>query len=241
MSNLYPVLSQPTFVPDEMAALLDQSFLRPYFTAKELGAFCEDIIKYNMKVLAVNTMHVEEAAKILRGTDVEIGAAIGFPFGTHPPQVKAMELEYVIDKGAGSYDCVADVGAIKAHDWDRLRRDIEPVVKVGKKYGLKGKSIIESCYLTDEELVQAALIVKEMGMDYVKTSSGYAPGPTVYNTAGTNVHQVSLLKKTVGPDMGVKASGNVTNLQTAMEYLHAGASRLGTSKGVEIIRELMGM
>lgn len=239
MSNQYPILSQATFTPDEMAALLDQSFLRPYFTAKELKAFCEDILRYNMKVLAVNTLHVEEAAKILKGTDVEIGAAIGFPFGTHPPAVKAAELEYAISKGAGSYDCVTDVGAIKAHDWDRLRADIEPVVKVGKKYGLLGKSIIESCYLTDEELVQAALVVKEMGMDYVKTSSGYAPGPNLYNTVGTNIHQISLLKKTVGLDMGVKASGNVTDLQVAIEFLHAGASRLGTSRGVEIVKALM--
>ena len=240
MGKLYPVLSQPTFTPDEMAALLDQSFLRPYFTAAELKVFCDDILKYNMKVLAINSIYVEEAAKILKGTDVEIGVAIGFPFGTQPPKVKAMELEDAILKGAGCYDCVADIGAIKAHDWDRLRADIKPVVKVGKKYGLLGKSIIESCYLTDEEMVQAALIVKEMGMDYVKTSSGYAPGPNLYDTVGTNVHQVSLLKKTVGLDMGVKASGNVKDLQSAIEFLHAGASRLGTSRGVEIVRALMG-
>ena len=241
MNHLYPIFEKPTCTPDELAARLDQSFLRPYFTAKDLEVFCDNLREYNIKVLAVNTLHVEEAVKILKGYDVEINAAIGFPFGTHPPQVKAMELEHVITKGAQSFDCVADIGAIKAHDWDRLRRDIEPVIKVGKKYGLKGKSIIESCYLTDEELVQAALIVKEMGMDYVKTSSGYAPGPTAYNNVGTNVHEVSLLKKTVGLDMGVKASGNVTSLRTAMDYLHAGASRLGTSKGPEIIRELMGV
>lgn len=223
--------------PQEFARTLDHSFLRTYFTDRDLDIFCDDMKNYFLKYCSVSSGTVAETVKRLKGTDIQVGAAIAFPFGRFCPEIKAQELELSIQHGAAFYDMVVDVAAIKEHNWDRLRFDMETVQKVARKYDAPGKAILETCYLTDEEMIKAAQIAVEVGMDYVKTSSGYAPGPYKRATQDTNIYEIRLLKDTVGPDVGVKASTGCTSFDIALAYFKAGATRIGTDIAPQLVAE----
>lgn len=223
--------------PQDFAKMLDHSFLRTYFTCRELDIFCDEMKNFYLKYCSVSSGTVAETVKRLKGTDIQVGAAIAFPFGRFNSEIKAIELEQSFKDGALFYDMVTDVAAIKEHDWDRFRFDMEACQKVARKYNAPGKAIIETCYLTDDEMVKAAQCAVEVGMDYVKTSSGYAPGPWKRETQNTNTYEIRLLKDTVGQDVGVKASSGCTSYDIALAYLKAGATRIGTDIAAELVSE----
>ena len=161
--------------PEAFAKTLDHSFLKTFFTKRDLDIFCDDMKNYSLKYCSVSSITVPDAVARLKGTDIQVGAAIGFPMGRICPEIKAAELELAIRQGASFYDVIGDISAIKEHDWDRFMRDMEAVQKVARPLNIPGKVIIETCYLTDAEMVKAAQCAVEAGMDYIKTSSGFAP------------------------------------------------------------------
>ncbi|MHB1314692.1 MAG: deoxyribose-phosphate aldolase [Christensenellales bacterium] len=227
----YETITKSNFTQAELAKLIDHSLLFAYTTTDEILAFLKDIKEYKFGCACVNSIYTEMAAKELKGYDVLLATTIGYPWGTLPYELKVNEAEYVIKKGAGTIDYVISIGAAKGHDWDYLKKEMDAIKAVAVKYGVTCKAIIECCYLTDEEKVKSALIAKNAGFDFVKTSTGFGSG-------WCTVPDVKLLKETVGADMGVKASGKITDFKTALELLQAGASRLGTRAGVDILKSM---
>jgi deoxyribose-phosphate aldolase len=195
--------------------------------------FIDEIKDYDFKVACVNNCYTEYCANKLAGTDAIVGTAVSFPFGILTPDSKASELELTIKKGAGTVDVVCNIGAIKSADWELLYRDMASCVEVAHKYGLEIKAIIETCYLTKEEKIKACEIAIKADMDYVKTSTGFGTGAF---TSIATLGDVKLMKKTVGMDMGVKASGPITDYDTAVALINAGAHRIGSRKGVELLK-----
>ena len=157
--------------------------------------------------------------------------------GRISPEIKAAELALSIKQGAAFYDVIGDIAAIKEHNWDRFMRDMEACQKVAVPLGIPGKVIIETCYLTDAAMIQAAKCAVEAGMDYVKTSSGFAPTPYKNATQCTNTYEIRLLKDTVGPDVGIKASSGCDCFDTALKYIKAGATRIGTDIAPQLVAE----
>jgi len=164
-------------------------------------------------------------------SDAMVISVISFPFGSLPVSSKIAIVDNAIKDGAQGFDCVANIGAIKGGDWDTLKYEFEGLASTANKYGIESKVIIETSYLTDDEKVKAALIAKNAGITYVKTCTGFAA-----NCVGATVADIKLLKQTVGQDMGVKASSKIASYERAVELLNAGAHRLGTRAGVEVIR-----
>lgn len=209
-----------------LAAYIDHTLLKPEATAEDVKKLCAEAREHHFASVCVNPSYVKLAAEELRGSGVTACCVAGFPFGAHTPEAKAAETAQAVADGAGEVDMVINVGAVKSGDWDLVERDIAAVVKAAGKAGVK--VILETCLLTDGEKVRACEISKKAGAAFVKTSTGYSTG-------GATIHDVALMRKTVGPDMGVKASGGVRTYEDAVAMLEAGASRLGASAGVKII------
>jgi deoxyribose-phosphate aldolase len=201
----------------------------PQVAADQIAQLCFEARKYNFASVCVNPTHVELCADLLKGTDVKVCTVIGFPLGATDPKVKAFEAEEAIRGGATEIDMVINIGALKANDLKLVAEDIRGVVQVGHAHGVIVKCIIETALLTDEEKVTASLLAKEAGADFVKTSTGFAGG-------GATVEDVSLMRRVVGAEMGVKASGGVSSYQDAQEMVAAGATRIGASAGVRIVQ-----
>jgi len=240
MANIKPQhheIDTTRMTPKEFAKTLDHSFLKTFFTNRDLDIFCDDLKNYCIKYCSVSSITVPDAVKRVKGTDIQVGAAIGFPMGRFCPEIKAAELELAIRQGAAFYDMIGDIPAIKERDWDRFLRDMGIVQKVAIKHEVPGKVIIETCYLTDEEMVKAAQLAVEAGMDYVKTSSGFAPGTYKRAIQDTNIYEIRLLKDTVGPDVGIKASSGCNCYDTALAYFKAGATRIGTDIAPQLVAE----
>jgi deoxyribose-phosphate aldolase len=172
---------------------------------------------------------VKLCADLLKGTDVKVCTVIGFPLGATDPKVKAFEAEEAISDGATEIDMVINIGALKAGELKLVAQDIHGVVEVGHAHGAIVKVIIETSLLTEEEKVTACLLAKEAGADYVKTSTGFAGG-------GATIEDVTLMRRVIGPEMGVKASGGVKTFEDAQEMVAAGATRIGASAGVKILQ-----
>jgi deoxyribose-phosphate aldolase len=177
----------------------------------------------------VNPGWVHLCAQLLQGSPVKVCTVIGFPLGASAPEVKAFETQTAIDHGATEIDMVINIGALKARDLDLVAKDIRGVVQVAHSRGPIVKVILETVLLTDEEKTIGCLISKEAGADFVKTSTGFAGG-------GATVHDIELMRRVVGPDMGVKASGGVRTYEDAESLVKAGATRIGASAGVKIIQ-----
>lgn len=210
-------------------ALIDHTVLKTEATAEQIATLCEEARKYEFASVCVSPNRVAQAAKALEGSSVDVCTVIGFPQGTHTPAVKAFETEDAIKNGATEVDMVIAVGKMKDKDFDYVREDIAAVVNAAKGKALV-KVIIETCLLTDKEKVMACKLAKEAGADYVKTSTGFSTG-------GATIEDIRLMRETVGPDMGVKASGGIHTKEQAMALVEAGASRLGTSRSIAIIEE----
>lgn len=212
----------------ELKKYIDHTILSTDATEQQLDKLIAEAKEYDFMSVCVSPIWVSKCAQALKDTDVKVCTVIGFPQGTHTTATKVFETKDAIANGATEVDMVIPVGLLKQGNLDAVRADIAGVVEAAKGKALT-KVIIETCLLTDEEIVTVCQIAKEVGADFVKTSTGFS-------TAGATEHAVALMRKTVGPDMGVKASGGVRTLDDAKAMIAAGANRIGTSNGVAIVK-----
>lgn len=212
-----------------LAKYIDHTLLKPQATRAQIVALCAEAKEFGFASVCVNPCHIALAAKELAGTDVAPCCVIGFPLGACTTQVKGFEAADAVRGGAKEIDMVINIGTAKDGRWDDVEADIAYVVSsiAGKA---KLKVIIETCLLTDEEKVKACQAAVRAGADFVKTSTGFS-------TAGATPEDVALMRKTVGPDIGVKAAGGVRTYADAIAMIEAGASRLGASAGIAIIEK----
>lgn len=211
---------------NHLARTVDHTVLKPETERKTVEKFCKEAIEWNYASVCVNPTHVKLVAGLLKGTDVKVCTVIGFPLGANTSFVKAAETRDAIANGAQEVDMVINIGALKDGDYDLVSNDIKAVVDAAAGQA-KVKVIIETCLLTEQEKIKACLLAKRMGADFVKTSTGMSTG-------GATVEDITLMRKTVGPEMGVKASTGVNDREIALNLIRAGATRLGTSKGMII-------
>jgi deoxyribose-phosphate aldolase len=212
-----------------VAKMIDHTLLKPEATQQEIAQLCFEARKHGFASVCINPTWVKLCAQLLDGSQVKVCTVIGFPLGATAPEVKAFETDNAITHGASEIDMVINIGALKARDLDLVAKDILGVVKTSHARGAIVKVIIEAALLNDEEKTIACLLSKEAGADFVKTSTGFASG-------GATVHDVELMRKTVGPEMGVKAAGGVRTFEDAQNMIKAGATRIGASAGVKIIQ-----
>ena len=205
---------------------IDHTLLKPDASQEQIETLIEEAKKYDFASVCVNPTWVNFAAQALKATDVKVCTVIGFPLGANTPELKAFETSDAIQNGANEIDMVINIGALKSRNFDLVERDIRAVVEATK--GTLVKVIIETCLLTDDEKVRACQIAQKAGADFVKTSTGFSTG-------GATVEDVALMRKTVGPDMGVKASGGARSYEDALAFIKAGATRIGASSGVAIM------
>jgi len=215
---------------ENINCFIDHTILKPETTKEMVKKVCDEAKLHNFASVCVNPYYVNYAKKQLEGTNVKVTSVIGFPLGSTTKEVKAFEAKNAIENGADELDMVINVGALKDKDYDTVKEDIKAVVDVAKGKALV-KVIIETCLLTDEEKEIACKLSVEAGADYVKTSTGFSTG-------GATVEDVKLMRKVVGPKIGVKASGGIRDAKKALEMIKAGASRIGASSSVEIIKGL---
>ena len=226
------VLGQTASARD-WASLIDHTLLKPEATEDDIRRLCEEAARFHFASVCVNPTWVRASAGHLRGTNVPVCTVIGFPLGATLADVKAYEARRVIFDGAREVDMVINIGALKSGDDCAVEHDIRAVVEVAHEYDVVCKVIIETALLTDDEKVRACLAAKRAGADFVKTSTGFAKG-------GATVADVALMRQTVGPGLGVKASGGVRGLEDARKMVEAGATRIGASVGVKIAQEAAG-
>lgn len=214
----------------KIARMIDHTALKPDTTENQIIKLCEEAKEYHFASVCVNPTWVKKSAEQLAGTEVKVCTVIGFPLGANTPEVKAFETDQAIKDGATEVDMVINIGALKDGNNELVERDIKAVVDAAKGRALT-KVIIETCLLTDEEKVRACELAVKAGADYVKTSTGFSTG-------GATKEDIALMRKTVGPDIGVKASGGVRNAADAEAMIAAGATRIGASAGIEIVNGL---
>lgn len=212
--------------PADLAGYIDHTILKPEAGVADIKRICAEAREHRFASVCVNPSYIKLVAEELAGSGVTPCCVVSFPFGTHTPQAKAAETAEAVVNGAEEVDMVLNVGAVKSGDWALAERDIAAVVKAAGT--ARVKVILETCLLTDEEKVRACEISKRAGAAFVKTSTGYSSG-------GATVHDVELMRRTVGPDMGVKASGGIRTYEDAVAMIRAGADRLGASAGIRII------
>lgn len=212
----------------ELARKIDHTLLKPDATPDKIVQLCNEAMTYHFASVCVNPTHVKLCAKLLQGSDVKVCTVIGFPLGANTTAVKAYEAQNAIENGAQEVDMVINIGALKSGDNLVVAGDIRAVVETAHKLGALAKVIIETSLLTDDEKVVACKLAQEAGADFVKTSTGFSGG-------GATVADVALMRQTVGPAMGIKASGGVHNREEAEALIAAGATRLGASAGVKIV------
>jgi deoxyribose-phosphate aldolase len=217
----------------DWASLIDHTLLKPEATEDDIRRLCEEAAQHRFASVCVNPTWVRASACHLRGSNVPVCTVIGFPLGATLADVKAYEARRAIFDGAQEVDMVINIGALKSGDDCAVEHDIHAVVEVAHEYDVLCKVIIETALLTDEEKVRASLAAKRAGADFVKTSTGFAKG-------GATVADVALMRRAVGSDLGVKASGGVKGLEDARKMVEAGATRIGASVGVKIAQEAAG-
>jgi deoxyribose-phosphate aldolase len=213
----------------DLASLIDHTLLKQDATEEQIRKVCMEAKEHEFASVCVNPSYVPLVADQLKDSSVKVCCVIGFPLGATTTKTKVSETQEVIENGAQEVDMVINVGAAKSGNWDYVRNDIESVVNAARGKAAV-KVIIETCLLNDEEKARVCVISKQAGADFVKTSTGFSTG-------GATVEDVMLMRKTVGPDMGVKASGGVKDYDTAIAMIKAGATRLGTSSGVAIAKK----
>ncbi len=217
----------PTCPPKrELARWIDHTILKPDATRQEIEKICDEAIEFGFASVCVNPTWVPLVYKKLRGHSPKVCTVVGFPLGATFPEVKARETELAVQQGADEIDMVINIGALKSGDYELVEHDIRSVVRAAGRRIVK--VIIESCLLTDEEKVKACTLAKIAGANYVKTSTGFSKG-------GATVKDVALMRKVVGSQMGVKASGGVRSYEEACQMVEAGATRIGASASVAIV------
>ncbi len=218
--------------PEEMAPYIDHTILKPEATVDVIDQFCDEAVQYGFRAVCVHSGNIAHVAGRLKGENVAVCSVVGFPFGAMHSSVKAFEAQTAVECGARELDMVLNIGALKSTDFKTVEADIRAVRQaVDSKIILK--VIIETALLTQEEKIRACEISKNGGADFVKTSTGFAGG-------GATVSDVRLMRKIVGHEMKIKASGGIKDWATACAMIKAGADRIGTSAGVEILGNASG-
>jgi len=219
--------------PAELAGVIDHTLLRPEATCQDIIDLCREAVDFGFKSVCINPCYIPLARRELENTPVGVCAVIGFPLGANDPAVKAAEAAEAVRSGASEVDVVMNIGLLKSRLTRQAQEDLEGVVRAARheKSGVIVKVILETCLLSNEEKVEACRIAVAAGADYVKTSTGFGE-------KGALIEDVKLLRESVGPGIGVKASGGIRDLATALAMLEAGANRIGSSSGVAIVNEL---
>ncbi|MDQ6787442.1 MAG: deoxyribose-phosphate aldolase [Acidobacteriota bacterium] len=223
-----------TATAHDWASLIDHTLLKPEASESDIKKLCSEAVQYGFASVCVNPAWVKKAAEFLRGSDVPVCTVIGFPLGATISDVKAYETRRAIFNGAREVDMVINIGALKSGDDCTVEDDIRAVSEAAHENNVLCKVIIETALLTDEEKVRACLAAKNAGADFVKTSTGFAKG-------GATVADIALMRRVVGKDLGVKASGGVKGIEDAKAMVEAGATRIGASVGVKIAQEASGV
>ncbi|CAI9388522.1 MULTISPECIES: deoxyribose-phosphate aldolase [Bacillaceae] len=213
-----------------IAKMIDHTLLKAEATKEQIVTLCEEAKQYTFASVCVNPTWVKVASELLDGTEVKVCTVIGFPLGATTSATKAFETEDAIKNGATEVDMVINIGALKDKNYDLVKEDIKAVVNAAKGKALS-KVIIETSLLTNEEKEIACKLAVEAGADFVKTSTGFSTG-------GATVEDIALMRKTVGPSVGVKASGGVRSSEDTAKMIEAGATRIGASSGVAIVNGL---
>lgn len=214
----------------DLARYIDHTILKPDAKESDIIKLCREALEYKFASVCVNASNVKLADSFLHGTDVKVCTVVGFPLGATTKETKAFEAAQAIENGASEVDMVINIGALKSGKLDVVEEDIKAVADVCKGKALL-KVIIETCLLTDEEKTTACELSKKAGANFVKTSTGFS-------TAGATAEDITLMRRIVGPEMGVKASGGIRNLETALKMIEAGATRIGASASISIVNEL---
>lgn len=217
-------------VATDLAPLIDHTLLKPDANAEQITQLCSEASQYSFASVCINPAWVGLCARLLRGSRVKVCTVVGFPLGATLPEVKAFETERAIAAGANEIDMVQNIGALKSQDYRLVAEDVRAVVQAAHLRQATVKVIIEAALLSDEEKVESCAIAKSAGADYVKTSTGFGPG-------GATAADVALMRRVVGPGVGVKAAGGIRSAQDAEAMIAAGATRLGASASVKIVGE----
>ena len=204
------------------------TLLKPEATPEDIARLCREARTYGFAAVCVNPLFVAQAADALADTPVKVCTVVGFPLGATPTAVKVAETVQALHDGATEIDMVLPVGLLKARRYDAVARDIHAVVQTAHAAGALVKVILETALLDEEEKIAACLLSKQAGADFVKTSTGFGPG-------GATVEDVALMRRTVGPEMGVKAAGGIRTYPAALAMIEAGANRIGASAGVSLV------
>ena len=213
-----------------MAKWIDHTLLKPEATPQQIDALCAEALRFEFASVCVNPLYTGQAARCLKDSPVRVCAVVGFPLGATPTRVKVNETRVCLELGATEIDMVLPVGLLRAGEYNAVLDDILSVTAAAHSQNALVKVIFENVLLDDLSKVVACLLCKEAGADFVKTSTGFAAG-------GATLADVELMRRVVGPQMGVKAAGGVRSLAGAPAFLTAGASRLGSSSGVKIMQE----
>lgn len=213
----------------DIITYIDHTLLKPTATKRDIEILCQEAIRYHFYAVCVNGSRVEEAAAVLKDSSVKLASVIGFPLGAMSESAKIREAAMAVENGADEIDMVLNIGWLKENRWPRVEQEIAAIKQqIGSKVL---KVILENCYLTKEEIRRASLISMYAGADFIKTSTGFGSG-------GATEEDVILMKETVGDGVGIKASGGIRDKATALRYIALGATRIGTSSGVNIITQL---
>ena len=219
--------------PASVAAMIDHTLLKPDATRTQIEELCREAAQFGFATVCVNPTWVALSAQRLKGSGTRVCSVVGFPLGATTPDVKAYETRRAIFDGAREIDMVINVGALKSGDLRTVEIDLEAVTGASRDCGALSKVIIEAALLSDDEKVTACTLAKAAGADYVKTSTGFGPG-------GATPADVALMRRVVGTAMGVKAAGGIRDYETVKTMVAAGATRVGASAGVRIVKEASG-
>jgi deoxyribose-phosphate aldolase len=225
------MIDPATLSAQSLASLIDHTFLKPFGGREEIEKLCSEAVEYGFCTVAVNPAEIEACRKLLQGSEVKICTTAGFPLGQNTSDVKEYEIQNAIDYGADEIDMVLNQRAVRCGNLDLVRREFGSLAALCLQEDVISKVILECCNLTDDEKMTVCKIALEEGLDFVKTSTGLAGG-------GATIEDIKLMRETVGPEMGVKASGGIRSLADTFAMIRAGANRIGTSSGVAIIDEM---
>ena len=211
----------------DLNTYIDHTLLKPTATIEEIQSLCKEAIKYNFYAVCVNSSYIPLAEKELKDTGIKLAAVVGFPLGAMATKIKIAEAQYCIANGADEIDVVMNLGSFRSGKYDEVLNELVDLKQaIGDKVL---KVIIETCYLSEEEIISASKLVMDSGADFVKTSTGFGSG-------GATFKDVELMKRTVGNATKIKASGGIKDRETALKYIEIGAARLGTSSGIKLVQ-----
>lgn len=214
---------------NQLAKMFDHTLLKPFATEDDFIRLCNEAKEMNTAMVAINSSPVSLCKKLLKDSDIHVGAAISFPLGQTSLETKLFETKDAISNGADEIDYVVNIGKVKMHDWDYIQKEMTEIVAVCKENKVLSKVIFENCYLEKDEIKKLAEIAKIVKPDFIKTSTGFG-------TSGATVEDVKLMKETVGADVQVKAAGGIRDWSTCRAMIEAGATRIGTSSSLAILK-----